>query len=224
MTVYNKPQWLNQSIDSVLDQTYQDWELLIMEDNSPDPRVKEIIETYSDARIRVFHSNVTEEKRYLTARYATLINIASQYAKGKYFTYLTDDDYYYPNRLELMVDHLHKHPQASVVYGAIHNVDVEGHYGGTREANEVLEIAFDRVDHNAVMHTRDVFFEVGGWYNVPGVWGGADAYFWRRLNEAGYLFYPISDVVAAKRYHESSVQWLIANNQWPGAKEDEQDV
>src|SRR5687768_15604015 len=106
LTVYNKPQWLKQCIDSVFGQTYQDWELIIMEDNSPDPRVKDILERdYAwHEKVQVHYSNVSEEDRYKTARYATLINEAvREHATGKYITYLVDDDYYFPWRLETMV-------------------------------------------------------------------------------------------------------------------------
>ena len=85
LTVYNKPQWLNQCMDSVLAQTDADWELLVMEDNSPDERVREIIHTYDDPRILTYFSGVQESERYATARYCTLINKAvREMSSGKY--------------------------------------------------------------------------------------------------------------------------------------------
>ena len=48
LTVYNKPEWLNECIDSVINQTYENWELFIMEDNSPNPAVRQIIDSYND--------------------------------------------------------------------------------------------------------------------------------------------------------------------------------
>jgi len=67
-----------------------------MEDNSPDPEVRRIIHTFKDDRIVRYFSGVSEENRYATARYATLINIAYPRTTGKYITYLVDDDRYYP--------------------------------------------------------------------------------------------------------------------------------
>lgn len=215
VTVYNKPQWLCQCINSVLDQTYEDFELLVMEDNSPDEEVKRILRLYQDPRMLLHFSTINDEDRYKTARYATLINEAVfSYAKGEFITYLTDDDFYYPQRLEWMVNYFDENPGVDVVYGAIHNVDAEGKVAGTRGAHEILDFAFDRVDHNAVMHTRASFLEVDGWDDNPGTWGGADAYMWRKLNGAGYNFYPLGDdkVVSAHRYHTDSVQWKISNN------------
>lgn len=221
MTIYNKPKWLNEAIDSVLNQTYENWQLLLMEDNSPNPEVRRIIESYNDPRIEVHYSDITEAERYKTARYATLINDAGfRHAKGDYYTYLTDDDFYYPHRLQTMVDGLEA-DHVSVVYGAQQIVDADGGKAGVRGPFGILtgygdnDSAFNKVDHNSVMHTRKSFFDADGWYDVPGVWGGADAYFWRRLHEAGYTFYPVSDSdnpLEAKRYHTESVQWLMSNN------------
>lgn len=220
MTVYNKPQWLAEAIDSVLAQTYTNWELILMEDNSPDPKVREIMESYNDSRIIKYFSGVAEEDRYKTARYATLINIAvREFATGDYITYLTDDDFFYPQRLAVMVEALES-PDVHVVYGQQQVVDADGNHAGVRGTRGVLDTAFNVVDHNSVMHTREAFDKANGWYDVPGVWGGADAYFWRRLNEAGYLFYPIdSEPLDAKRYHTESVQWQISNHCfYPGDK------
>ena len=223
VTVYNKPQYLRECLDSVVNQTYQNWELIVMEDNSPNPEVKEILDTYTDPRIKKFFSNVSEKDRYQTARYATLINLAvKHFVTGDYITYLTDDDYYYPHRLETMVNGMNP-PEISVVYGAQRVVDADGNPGGIRGPFGILtgrgndDEAFNKVDHNSVMHTKQAFIDANGWYDVKGVWGGADAYFWRRLHQAGYTFYPVSDVdnpLEAKRYHTDSVQWLIVNGKF----------
>lgn len=220
LTVYNKPKWLRQCIDSVVDQTYPNWELVIMEDNSPNPEVKEILYSYlSHPQIHVVFSEVSEEDRYKTARYATLINQGFYYSDGDYITYLTDDDFYFPERLAVMVEALSA-SDVHVVYGPQQTVDADGNFGSVRwtsglrygKAGDPTE-AFNHVDHNSVMHTREAFVRAGGWYDDPGVWGGADAYFWRRLTEAGYVFYPVSEdkPLDAKRYHTDAVQWRVHN-------------
>lgn len=216
LTVYNKPQWLRQSIDSVLTQTYGNWELLIMEDNSPDKEVHKILAEYKDPRIKMYFSCVPESKRYETARYATLINLAVRnMSKGDFISYLTDDDYYYPHRLEKMVAKLGT--GVDVVYGAQQIVDADGNPAGIRGDFGDIDWAWNLVDHNSVMHTRDAFDIAGGWDDDPGTWGGADSYFWRRLTEAGFTFYTVGpEPNEAKRYHTDSIQWLISNHKFPG--------
>jgi spore maturation protein CgeD len=217
LTVYNKPKWLRQCIESVNRQSYDNWELIIMEDNSPDPRVKEILQEYEHhPKMQVYYSEVKDEDRFLTARYATLINEAVRaYADGDYITYLADDDFYYDYRLERMVDVLSKYDRDVVVYNAQHSVDADGNVAGFRLTQGVLENAWDKVDHNSVMHSRSIFDKVDGWDDNIGTWGGADSYFWRKLSQAGILFVPLGDDMPgeAKRYHTDSVQWRMANKQ-----------
>ncbi len=222
LTIFNKPEWLDECIQSVLNQTYQDWELIMIDDNSPDPRVRDIIMSYQDPRIIKLRSNVSDEDRWKTARYATNINWGFNYASGDYITYLVDDDKYYPDRLATLVEYMDANPTHTVVYHAIDNMDAEGRTAGVRGVKGILDgltpdtQAFDYVDHNAVMHTYQAFIDAGGWYDVPGVWGGADAYFWRRLNESGHLFYPVGDnehPLGAKRYHLKNVQRLLVEQE-----------
>jgi spore maturation protein CgeD len=223
LTVYNKPKWLRECIESVMNQTYENWELFIMEDNSPDPEIRRIIHEFKDPRITRYFSGVSDETRYATARYATLINIAFPRTTGDYVTYLVDDDKYFPDRLQTMVDYMDANPEHQVAYHALLNIDADGNPGGVRGLKGILDglteetQAFNYLDHNMVMHTRQAFEDANGWYDVPGVWGGADAYFWRRLNEAGYKFYPVGTddkPLAAKRYHETNLQALIVRGEF----------
>ena len=223
LTVYNRPQYLNQCIDSVLNQTYKNWELIIMDDNSSDVLTKEIINSYYDDRIIKVFGNVSEEDRFKTARYATLINEAFPISSGDLITYLVDDDLYYPDRLKTLVDYMLQNPDHKVVYHPLENVDASGKGAGVRGIKGILDgktentQAFNYVDHNMVMHTRQAFIDANGWYDDAGVWGGADAYFWQRLNQAGYLFYPVGDndkPLAAKRYHETNLQARLVRGEF----------
>jgi len=223
LTVYNRPQFLNECIDSVIKQTYTNWELIIMDDNSSDVLTKEIINSYSDDRIIKVFGNVSQEDRFKTARYATLINEAFAYVSGDYITYLVDDDMYYPERLQVLVDYIKQNPDHSVLYHPLENVDVNGHGAGVRGIKGILDgkteetQAFNYVDHNMVIHTKQAFVDANGWYDDSGVWGGADAYFWQRLNQAGYVFYPVGDnekPLGAKRYHETNLQAQLVRGEF----------
>lgn len=223
LTAYNRPEYLKECIDSVISQTYPNWELIIMDDNSSDVKTREIINSYSDERIIKVFGNVSEEHRFQTARYATLINEGFPLASGDYITYLVDDDKYYPERLQTLIDYIVLNPDHKVIYHALENIDADGNGAGVRGIKGILDgkteetQAFNYVDHNMVMHTKQAFIDAGGWYDDPGVWGGADAYFWQRLNEAGYSFYPVGDntkPLAAKRYHENNLQAKLVREEF----------
>lgn len=232
ITSYNKPLFLKKAIESVLTQTYQDYELIIADDNSDDPKVFEVISSYQNyPKVKYFNSYVEQKSRLETARYATQINTAVRdFSTGKYILCLADDDYYYPEMLDRMVRFADLQ-NVDVCFCAQHVVDENGNVdgggingAGVRFFNEVLTRGADKLDHNQVMFTRNAFERVDGWDDSPWCWSGADAHFFNRLEKRGYLFYPIDydQPLQAKVYREKSVQWNIANNLNPdgGIKND----
>ena len=217
LTSYNRPYYLMQSISSVLNQSTRDFELIICDDNSPDPLVREILDTFEehDSHVRVYHSEVKEEDRYKTARYATMINHAvRKMAKGEYITYLTDDDIFYPDRLERGIEMLDANPDYQVIYFNQNVLSIDLAIEGVRHFNdEPMNPAYNKIDHNSVMHRNKLFFQVGGWPDSPGIWGGADAHFFKRINDRGILFMPVGGHPGdGHRYHTESVQWKLAND------------
>jgi spore maturation protein CgeD len=217
ITSYNQPVYLKQCIDSCLTQTYQNIEIIVADDNSSDTRVWDVINSYSDQRLISFNSFISDADRHKTARYATQINTAvKNYSSGKYLFYLPDDDYFYPEKVKMQVTFAEQFGH-HVVYAAQDFVDVNGRiagnrYDGTGETSgRILDDGHGILDHGQVMNTRESFYKVGGWDDDPGMWGGADAYFWTRLSMAGYKFYPMPFIcLSAKRYRERSVQWNVA--------------
>lgn len=221
LTSYNNPIFLERAIKSVLNQTFTDFQLIIADDNSSNKEVYSVISKYqNDKKVRYFNSNIREEDRLKTARYATQINTAvREFAVGKYLLYLADDDFYYPTMLEKMVDFAESNSY-DVVYCKQDFVDIDGNVRAFRFPNQILNRGMDAVDHNQVMTSRESFDKVNGWEDDPGCWGGADGYFWQKLNDAGYLFYPIDteEPLQAKTYREQSVQWRISQGLLPIAE------
>ncbi|MCF1190803.1 glycosyltransferase [Mangrovimonas sp. AS39] len=105
-TMYNREKYISACIQSVLASTFQDWELIIVDDQSKDRSV-EIARTYEakDARIKVY----VNEKNL--GDYPNR-NQAASYAKGKYIKYLDADDLIYPHGLEIMVKTMEQFPEA----------------------------------------------------------------------------------------------------------------
>lgn len=95
--VYKVERYLRQCIDSILNQTYRDVEILLIDDGSPD-RCGEICEEYAkkDNRIRVFH---TENKGLSAAR-----NLGLREAKGEYIGFVDSDDWIEPDMYEILLN------------------------------------------------------------------------------------------------------------------------
>lgn len=225
LTSYNKPLLLDRAINSVLNQTYDNFELIIADDNSPNSEVSSIINKYiSNKKVIFFNSFIKNEDRHKTARYATQINTAVRdFSSGKYICYLADDDYYYPQMLEAMIEYAEKQ-LVHVCFCAQHIIDENGNIDGggidgrgVRFFDEVLIRGADKLDHNQVMNTRESFDKVNGWNDESWCWSGADAHFYDKLEKAGYKFYPIENKnpLQAKMYRKNSVQWNVTNGLSP---------
>lgn len=114
MPAYNSARYLNESISSVINQTYNSWELIICDDNSHDETVSICLEwCKKDDRIKLI-SNLYQ-KGASGAR-----NSCLDYAKGRYIAFLDSDDLWFPNKLELQVDFITKN-KYSFIY-SYHNV------------------------------------------------------------------------------------------------------
>lgn len=203
LTSYNKPNTLSNAIDSVIQQTYTNWELFILDDNSNQQTIQIIYNYKSDPKIYYSNSNIQNHKRYKTTRYATLINEAILKAKGKYVTYLTDDSMYLPTRLERMVNMLEKNPEIDIVYSQ-QLVKIIGELGKeekeiVRKIRGITQKPAGLVDHCSVMHTRKIAEQVYNkygsyWDDQPDLWFNADAAFWNRLAE-WKAFHPIPEIL-----------------------------
>lgn len=203
LTSYNRPNFVDKAIESVINQTMKDWELFVMDDSSNAETTKVIQSYLGDNRIYYINSGVKDEDRHKTTRYATLINQAISITKGKYLSYLTDDTVYLPNRLQLMTVHLDKHPSIDIVYSSqkvqVLNEHLKIISERNRTASRVLQKAANVVDHCSVLHTRRIAEKVfkkymSYWDDKPECWHNGDAVFWMRLNEF-QSFYPLPHVL-----------------------------
>ncbi len=112
MPMYNASSYLRECIDSVLEQTFTDFELLIADDGSTDDSVA-IVKSYADPRIRL----ICRQHDYI----ATL-NCLIDEARGKYIARMDADDVMLPSRLQRQVAYMDAHPEVDVVGGGCVNV------------------------------------------------------------------------------------------------------
>jgi GT2 family glycosyltransferase len=123
MPVFETPEeWLRRSIDSVLAQTYANWELCIADDHSTQPHVRAVLENYlrKDPRIRVVF-------RETNGHIAEATNSCLELAKGEFVALLDHDDELTPNALNEIAATLARCPDADLVYTDEDKIDEEGH-------------------------------------------------------------------------------------------------
>lgn len=143
MPIYNGERFIKEAIQSVLDQTFSDFELIIINDGSTDNTVA-IIEEFKDSRIRLVNNS---KKTGL----AHVRNKAILESKGKYISLLDSDDIAYTNRFNLQVDFLNKNPSHCLVCGWTDIIDANGNITGQEYFNySDNEIASALFFHNCI--------------------------------------------------------------------------
>lgn len=130
MPAYNAEKYIAEAIQSVLNQTYKQLELVIVEDCSQDSTLK-VIQSYHDTRIVLLRNEVNKGISFSTNR-------GLDAARGKYIALLDDDDVAMPERLQLQVDYMEQHTEIDILGGKSIDVDETGnviHMGDTTRYN-----------------------------------------------------------------------------------------
>lgn len=107
MAVFNEEEFLPRCIDSILNQTFQDFELVVIDDNSTDGS-GDIILTYTDRRIKYFKNNQN-------LGLAKCLNIGLKKCSGQFLARIDADDYALPHRFERQVEFLTRYPEVCLV-------------------------------------------------------------------------------------------------------------
>jgi glycosyltransferase involved in cell wall biosynthesis len=159
ITNYNYELFIKQSIESVVKQTFQNFELLIIDDGSTD-KSKEIIEKYRE------RENITiiyQKNKGLNITN----NVAMRVAKGKYLMRLDADDFLEPIALEKMVDILEKDKELGLVFPDYFYVDASGNKIGKKKRHDFdKEVSlYDQPAHGACTLIRLEFLKKLGGYN-----------------------------------------------------------
>jgi glycosyltransferase involved in cell wall biosynthesis len=117
--VYNGAKTIRETIESVLKQTFTDFELIVINDGSTDATL-DIISQFQDARIQVYC--------YPNAGLATSRNRGITQASGKYISFIDADDLWTPDKLELQLQALLDYPEAAVAYSWTDHIDENGQF------------------------------------------------------------------------------------------------
>ena len=141
MTAYNREKYIAEAIESVLASTYENFELIIVDDCSTDATLS-IANNYSteDRRVKVFKNDKN------LGDYPNR-NKAASFAQGKYLKYLDSDDIIYPHGLRVMIDCMETFPNAG--YGLSANGSEKRHYPICLSPHETYKEHFftDKGDH-----------------------------------------------------------------------------
>jgi glycosyltransferase involved in cell wall biosynthesis len=119
MNCYNSDEYLSEAIDSVINQTYKNWELIFWDNQSTD-KSAEIVKSYNDKRIKYFYAP-------LHTKLGEARNFAIDKANGKWVAFLDCDDLWLQERLSLQIESLNnKNKEVGLIYTLTETIDETG--------------------------------------------------------------------------------------------------
>lgn len=155
LPTYNGECYISESIDSIRNQSFPDWELIIVNDCSNDS-TPEIIARYAeiDSRIRVIHN---AENMKLPAS----LNIGMRDSRGIYVTWTSDDNRYKADAICKMVEYLDQHPEYVMVCADMAAIDENGNITGSYPPYEEEYMYYNDCVGACFLYKREVMDAVG---------------------------------------------------------------
>ncbi len=191
--VHNGEKYIKESIDSCLNQTYDNIEIIVVDDNSED-KTLEILKNYGE-KITVLP---VEKQNGL----GNVINIGIRKSQGKYIARMDADDFMYPTRIQKQVEYLESNPNCVAIGGQIDIIDENSNITGHREyAIEDKDIKknrflFQPFAHPAVTLRKSIVEEIGLY--PENMWKVEDVKFFLILSTKGE-FHNLRDTVLKYR-------------------------
>ena len=215
---FNRPQFFPVALDSAINQTYRNLEIIVSDDSTNED-TNSVIQPYlaKDPRIKYFrHPGFTAGDNG---------NFLNQWQKDRpeaeYFNWLFDDDMFYPTKIEKMVDVYRNNPDVSIVTSLRHNIDGNGKVIGQMEPlhNKTEKLSGDAIGKYILMYTANRIgepstvllkksfvadFEKDHWRRRPNMINNpnslGDYSQWLYLLERGNIFW-INEFLSARRVH-----------------------
>lgn len=200
LPVYNAEKYLRESIDSVLNQTYTNFELIIINDGSTDDS-ENIILSYDDSRINYIKKNNSGISE-------TLVQ-GIQLSNGKYIARMDADDIAFSTRFLKQVTFLEKNKEYILVGSAVHYIDDSGKFVGRSipymsDSSIKYNLRFGSViAHPSVMFLKEAYLKTHG-YNkeIKGMF--EDYLLWLEMSKQGKFY----------NFHSPLIAYRINNNSW----------
>jgi glycosyltransferase involved in cell wall biosynthesis len=203
MSSYGHAAYIGHAIQSVLNQTYTHWELIICDDASKDATAEVVAPFLRDPRIRFF--SYEENRRF------HMKNEAILKATGKYIAILNSDDAFFPTKLEEQIKAIEAKPQLGAVFTPAKAIDNQGNEIGDRHtlfpyveerSNDqwIYQVFFGHIAlcHSSAFIKREVFDVIGlynRWLTLI-----SDVDFWARMCLAGYRIAVLPEALTYNRF------------------------
>lgn len=203
LVVRNCENTIKECIDSILAQTYKNFELIVIDDCSTD-RTPQVIEAYGDSRIQLVPQG--------SNNYIAALNLGLSIARGKYIARIDGDDIMLPNRLERQVGVLELYPNVALCHTAAQcfgdSNRIISCYDGIRATPLLDLMRYNIVAHPTAMLRKSFLVEQGLSYEEYAY--AEDYKLWSEMGKLGAVFFGISEPLL--RYRVSSTQVSVTKS------------
>jgi len=206
---YNHADYLQKALASVLQQTFTDWEAIIV-NNYSDDNTEEIVESFNEPRFHMenFHNN---------GIIAASRNHAIRLAKGEYIAFLDSDDEWYPEKLHNCIIALENSSEDAICHGERwigvdgYNRDVQ--YGPeSRATYKSLLCKGNAISTSAVLVRRHVLERVGLFSEDPEIVTAEDYDLWLKIVKSGTRFIFLPKILGVYRIHPGGNSQAVLKN------------
>ena len=214
MGIYNCAPTLEEAIDSIINQTYTNWELILCDDCSTDDTYK-IAESYQ----KQYPGKIILLKNEKNSRLAFTLNHCLENATGEFVARMDGDDISVPDRFEKQVAFLRSHPDIVLVGTAMQRFSDDGSLGAIAYCEEYPDkdtpykkgLVFN---HATIMAYRSVYNDLGGYTVCPRTVRGQDCDLWYRFLAAGYKGANLQEPLYMVRENEAAIKRRNAKDRW----------
>ena len=174
-----KSQYLKEAIESVVGQTCQDWELIVVDDCSPEDLAAIVNPYLTDSRIRYYRNDKNCGAEHLVDNW----NISLGYCTGDYVICMGDDDCLLPDCLKVISELIEMHPGLQVYHAQTEIIDENGVVTEQQEPRPAYEDALAMMNRKwnggkqfigDLCFSRTHLLSTGGYYPLPYAWGSDD--------------------------------------------------
>ena len=203
MSVYNAEKYLKEAVDSILNQTYKNFEFIIINDCSSDNSLL-ILQEYEK-----IHDNIILINNIQNLGLTKNLNLALKHANGKYIARMDADDISELDRFQKQVDFLESNTSIDILGTFSKNINEKGEITGTRSTpithKDIMKILpkLSPLSHPTVMFRKDSLEKIG-FYNDK-YKTSQDYDMWFRASRAGLKFYNIPEFLLKYRMNDDYI-------------------
>ncbi len=204
LPTYNDAHFLPAALDNILEQTWEDFELIVVNDGSKD-NTREILDDYASRYpIKPIHKE--------NAKLPRALNTGFEQARGAYLTWTSTDNFMHPDMLATLVEALDTHPHVGLVYGDWEVIDEDGQVQGVIETLEHDPLLLRRVNYvqACFMYRRECQDKVG-LYDPEYILAEDWEYWWRIAQSFPLMRVP--QVLYQYRVHSGSLTHFVQTKQ-----------